>query len=56
MDSNLGRIKINRLGFVYDIESISTELLIEAEEVTKAIIKDVTTGEIKFITKKGDVK
>lgn len=56
MESNFGKIKVNFVGFKYDIKNISSQLVIEAEQLTKAIIKDVKTGDIKFITKEGDVK
>lgn len=56
MESNFGKVKIKYVGFVYDILNVSQELLIEAEEITKAIIKDVKTGEIKFVTNDGKVK
>lgn len=56
MESNFGKIKVNFVGFKYDIENVLSQLVIEAEQITKAIIKDVKTGEIKFISKDGDVK
>lgn len=56
MESNFGKIKVNFVGFKYDIKNVSSQLVIEAEQITKAIIKDVKTGEIKFISKDGDVK
>lgn len=55
MESNFGKIKINYVGLQYDINNIPTEVLLEAEEITKAIIKDVKTGEIKFIKNDGEV-
>lgn len=56
IESNFGKIKIAYVGFQYDIETMSSELIIEAEEVTKAIIKDVESGDIKFISTDGEVK
>lgn len=52
----MGQIKIKRIGFKYDIDDISEKVLIEGDEITKAIIKDVKSGEIKFIRKDGSVK
>jgi hypothetical protein len=56
LDSNLGRIKIKYVGFVYDIENVSSDLVLEAEDIVRAIIKDVKSGEIKFVNKDGSVK
>ena len=54
---NLGRIKINKIGVVYDIVTEENEpLIIDADAITKAIIKDVKSGELKFVSKKGEIK
>ena len=54
---NLGRIKINKIGMIYDIVTEANEpLIIDADAITKAIIKDVKSGKIKFVTKKGEIK
>lgn len=52
----IGQVKIKRVEFKYDIDDISEKVLIEGEDITKAIIKDVKSGEIKFIRKDGSVK
>lgn len=56
LDSNFGKIKIKYIGFVYDIENISSTLKLEADEIVNAIIKDVKSGQIQFINKDGSVK
>ncbi len=56
LDSNLGRIKVKCIDFVYDIENVSAELTLDAENIVKAIIKDVKSGEIQFVNKDGSVK
>ncbi|MEP7376819.1 MAG: restriction endonuclease [Chitinophagaceae bacterium] len=56
VESDLGRIKIKFVGFVYDIENVSSELILEAEETVKAIIKDVKSGEIQFVNTDGSVR
>lgn len=56
VECNLGVIKIKAVEFAYRIEVNSSEIIIEAEELTKAIIKDIKTGEIKFINNDGTVK
>lgn len=56
LDSNFGKIKIKFIGFVYDIENVSSTLTLEADEIVNAIIKDVKSGQIQFINKDGSVK
>ncbi len=56
MESNFGKIKVNSVGFKYDINTNSSELILEAEELTKAIIKDIKTGEMQFINNDGSIK
>jgi hypothetical protein len=51
-----GKIKIKRIVFEYDIDDIQSQVIIDAETITKAIIKDVKSGQIKFITKDGTLK
>lgn len=55
MDSNFGKIKVNFIRFKYDIAKDIFELIFEAEEITKAIIKDVKTNGVKFITNDGNI-
>ena len=56
LDSNVGKIKIKFIGFIYDIENVSTDLILEADNIVSAIIKDVKSGDIQFINKDGSVK
>lgn len=56
LDSNLGKIKIKFVGFIYDIENVSTDLILEADNIVRAVIKDVKSGGIQFINKDGSVK
>lgn len=49
------KIKIKRIGFKYDIEDIESLLILDADTITKAIIKDVKSGEIKFISNDGKI-
>lgn len=56
LESNFGKIKINYIGFVYDIENVSSTLTLEADEIVRAIIKDVKSGQIHFVNKDGSVK
>jgi hypothetical protein len=43
-----GRIKIKKVWFNYDIRSIKDRVVLEGEEIAKAILKDVKTGDIQF--------
>lgn len=54
--TSLGRVKIKGIKYVYDVEKGSEEFSIDAVEMTKAILKDALTGEIKFFAKDGNVK
>lgn len=56
LDSNLGRIKVKLIGFIYDVENVSTDLILDAENIVTGIIKDVKSGEIQFVNKDGSVK
>ena len=56
MKSNFGKIKVNSVGFKYDINIDSSELILEAEGLTKAILKDIKTSKIQFVNNDGSVK
>ena len=56
LDSNLGRVKVKWIGFVYDILNESSSIILDANEIVNAIIKDVKSGEIRFVNKDGTVK
>ncbi|MNX71292.1 hypothetical protein D3C86_1026020 [compost metagenome] len=46
-----GNIKIDGLQIKYDIIISKSQWIFDAERTTKAILKDVLTGEMKFIKK-----
>lgn len=56
MDSDHGRIKVRSIEFTYDIENVSEELVLDAEDIVKAIIKDVKSGDIQFVNNDGSVR
>lgn len=49
-------LKIKSITFNYDVQCIKNETVIDGEKIAKAILKDVTSGEIKFFDKQGNVK
>lgn len=48
--------KINGISYVYDINSETEESITEGERIAKAILRDVTSGNIKFYDKHGNVR
>lgn len=48
--------KINGISYVYDVNSETQTSVSEGEEIAKAILKDVSSGSIKFYDKKGNVR
>jgi len=48
---NAGNVKIKGIQITYDTIIDKTQLVFDAENVTKAILKNVLTGEMKFIKK-----
>ncbi|ELN6867241.1 restriction endonuclease [Vibrio parahaemolyticus] len=48
--------KINGISYVYDVNSETQESVTEGEAIAKAILKDVTSGNIKFYDKHGSVR
>lgn len=48
---NAGNIKIKGIQITYDTSIAKTQLVMDAENTTKAILKNVLTGEMKFIKK-----
>lgn len=46
-----GKIKIKGIHFTYDIQVAKSKFMIDGAETAKAIIKDVLSGELKFIHK-----
>ncbi len=48
----LGNIKIKRIEMEYDTYIDKSQWIFDAENTTKAILKNITTGEMKFIKKK----
>ena len=55
MDSDWGRVKIKNIQFWYDVQEVTQTVMHEATELVKAIIKDVKTGEVRFVRKDGKV-
>lgn len=51
IDNSNGKIKIESIYFNYDILSISSNVIVDAQDFTIAILKDIKSGEIKFIKK-----
>lgn len=49
---NQEKIKIKRIEFTYNINSVKRETIIDAQKTVKAILKNVLSGEIKFFDKK----
>lgn len=49
-------MKIKGIEYTYDVISAKQETVIEGEKIAKAILKDIKTGNITFIDKKGNVK
>jgi hypothetical protein len=52
----LGRVKITGVKYIYDVDTGTDEVSIDAMKTTKAILKDALTGEIKFFDINGNVK
>ena len=49
-------LKIKGIEYEYDVISVEQNAVIEGEKIAKAIVKDIKTGKITFIDKKGNVK
>ena len=50
-------MKLSSIEFVYDISTPDPKIIIlSGEEITKAILKDIKTGDIKFFNKDGAIK
>jgi hypothetical protein len=49
-------LKINSVQYIYDILVHTQESVFEGESIARAILKDVSTGEIKFYNKYGIIK
>ncbi|SLK16297.1 MULTISPECIES: hypothetical protein [unclassified Paenibacillus] len=51
------RLKISKIHFTYDVITLARDtVVIEGDEIAKAILKDVTTGDVKFFDKLGNVR
>lgn len=48
--------KINGISYVYDVNSETEESVTEGENIAKAILRDVTSGNIKFYDTHGSVR
>jgi|TARA_R100000027_G_scaffold64438_1_gene57924 hypothetical protein len=48
--------KINGISYVYDVNSETEESVTEGERIAKAILRDVTSGNIKFYDTQGNVR
>lgn len=57
VESNYGKVKVHKLQFTYDIviEKINP-VKVDAENIVKAILKDVKSGGIKFFNNDGTIK
>ena len=53
---DFGKVKVSQVEFTYDVVCATINEVIRGEEIAKAILKDVKTGEIKFFDKNGSVK
>lgn len=54
---SIGAMKLSSIEFVYDISTPDPKIIIlSGEEITKAILKDIKTGDIKFFNKDGAIK
>lgn len=51
IDTNIGRLKISKAIITYNVLVTHEAFSIDSIEITKAIIKDVKSGDIKFIRK-----
>ncbi|MDQ3649384.1 MAG: restriction endonuclease [Acidobacteriota bacterium] len=51
-----GRMKISNIKFTYDVVAASVKGVVEGEEIAKAVIRDMKTGEIKLIDTDGNVR
>ena len=52
-----GKLKINAIVYIYDVCEGQEELVIlDGQQIAKAIIKDVKNGDITFIDKNGNIK
>lgn len=49
-------MKINSISYEYDVISETETSITEGETIAKAILKDVTSGSLKFYDKHGDVR
>lgn len=52
----LGRMKIKGIKYVYDVRKSTDEVLIDAHNTVRAILKNALSGEIKFFDKNGNIK
>lgn len=52
----LGKIKIKSVKFIYDVLLATEQVVSDGEDIAKAILKDVKSGDIKFFDKDGNVK
>ncbi|CAM3299212.1 hypothetical protein HP548_12040 [Paenibacillus taichungensis] len=51
------RLKILKIHFTYDVIALASEtVVIEGDEIAKAILKDVTSGDVRFFDKLGNVR
>lgn len=49
-------LKIKSIDYVYDVIEYNHESLLDGEQIAKAILKDVKTGDIKFYNIAGNIK
>ena len=54
--TELGRIKISEIEFVYDVIASTIEATTEGDKIAKAIIRDVRTHQIQLIDKHGAIR
>ncbi len=56
IDASGQRLKINGIEYLYDVVSESETLIAEGEAIAKAILRDVSSGAIKFFDQTGNVR
>ncbi|MCB9278404.1 MAG: restriction endonuclease [Lewinellaceae bacterium] len=49
IDTNIGRVKVANIIVTYDEAPLSKEILIDSYHLTKAIFRDIQSGDMKFI-------
>lgn len=54
--TELGRIKISAIEFVYDVMAATIEATTEGDEIAKAIIRDVKTNQLQLLDKHGAIR